>query len=76
MNVTFDSEAASLLAAGNVRISWRTPSMTSARVRDAGGIFDVSWQRLRGWHCSCLADECAHVSAVLMVTNKSLSVAT
>ncbi len=72
MTTTFDEEAASLLAAGNVRISWRTPSMTSARVRDASGIRDVRWERLRGWHCSCLADECAHISAVLMVTNVAL----
>jgi hypothetical protein len=68
----FDDEAAQLLAAGDVRISWRTPTMTSARVRDSG-IYDVTWQRLKGWNCTCKADECAHVSAVVMVTtNKSL----
>lgn len=72
MTAPFEVEAAQLLAAGDVRISWRTDTMTSARVRDIGGIFDVRWQRLRGWHCSCLAEECAHITAVLMVTNKAL----
>jgi hypothetical protein len=72
MTTTFDDEAASLLAAGNVRIHWRTDQLTSARVRDVSGIFDVSWQRFKGWNCTCQADECAHVAAVLLITHRSL----
>jgi hypothetical protein len=71
--MTIDEQAAQLLASGNVRIHWRTDTMTSAKVRD-NGIFDVRWQRLTGWNCTCQADVCAHVASVRMITNELMVV--
>ena len=53
-----------------VRISWRTPAVVSATVRDTRGLSDV---RLAAhtWSCSCGAEmPCVHVELVREVVGE------
>jgi hypothetical protein len=55
----------------DVCILWKTESVTTARVRDSGGIWDVHRSHLAGWSCSCPENSsCVHVLAVRQLTQQ------
>lgn len=55
----------------DVCILWQTDAVTTARVRDAGGIYDVHRSHLAGWSCSCPDEErCAHILAVQQLVSE------
>ena len=61
-----------MVATAAVLVTWRTPGVIAASVRDAAGILDVRWSRLAGWSCSGCPDEhrCHHVAAVRQLTDR------
>ena len=70
-------KARRLLGSGDVHIKWTTDSLIAATVRGDTGIYDVRWQRLTGWHCTCPSyGECSHREAVRIVTMRSVPAVT
>ena len=57
------------MTADDVAITWKTPAVTAATVRDSTGIYDVRQTSSSGWTCTC-PDQygCAHVAAVRQLT--------
>lgn len=56
----------------DVRIVLHTPGVIVASVRDDVGIVDVHWAiGVGGWSCTCRDETCAHISAVMQVTQES-----
>lgn len=53
-----------------VIVHWRTPDLVSASAADGDSTHEVRWSSFSGWACSCLLDDCAHVTAVRSITSK------
>ena len=54
----------------SVKVLWVTPGVVLTRIRAVDGIWDVSFNRLQGWSCTCRMLGCAHVAAVQQLTSK------
>jgi len=52
----------------DVVITWRTPGVICASVRDDRGVVDVRWSGSTGWSCSCGDLACHHIEAVRQTT--------
>jgi len=57
-----------IVTADDVVISWKTPGVVSATVRDDRGVWDVRWSASTGWSCTCAEPGCAHAAAVRQLT--------
>jgi len=73
--MTIAAKAALLRQEARLQILFATDQVISARVRGDSGIYDVRWDRLEGWHCTCAAwGRCSHVEAVASVTMRPVGV--
>jgi hypothetical protein len=71
--MTVAEKANRLRADAQMQVVWATDQLIQAKVRGDHGIYDVRWDRLQGWSCSCLAfGRCSHTEAVSSVTMRSV----
>jgi uncharacterized Zn finger protein len=66
---TVDGKARRLLALGAVTVVMASVDRTVAHVRGDSGVYDVEWDRDRGWSCTCPNfGDCSHRRAVRLCT--------
>lgn len=70
--MTVGDKARRLRHDARLQILFATDQVIWARVRGDHGVYDVRWDRMDGWHCSCPAwGMCSHAEAVRSITMRS-----
>jgi hypothetical protein len=75
VSVATEAKATRLLAERRVQVKFCTDGIVAASVLGDHGIYDIRWNRLTGWSCSCPSwhRRCTHVEAVAGVTMKPVA---
>jgi uncharacterized Zn finger protein len=74
------TKAASLLAEGRLTVTGVDGERIAATCQGDTGVWQLSWQRGRGWRCTCPAlgfgRRCSHLAALMLVTEPAPRVST